>query len=127
MSHIWIEKDVVLAVHDQQIAEHGGAVGIRDAGLVESALARAQHRADYAAPDIYDLAAAYGHGLARNRGFVDGNKRTAYVVTRLFLRMNGWDLSGPPTERVVVFERLGKGVLTQDDFASWLRKHGTRI
>ena len=126
MSYIWIEKDVVLAVHDLQIAEHGGAAGIRDAGLIESALARAPNLADYSDPDIYDLAAAYGHGLARNHGFVDGNKRTAYVVTRLFLRMNGYDLSAPPVERVVVFERLGKGELSQNDFASWLRNHGIR-
>lgn len=127
MNVTWIEKDVVLAVHDQQIAEHGGANGIRDAGLIESALARAPNLAGYAAPDIYDLAAAYGHGLTCNHGFVDGNKRTAYVVTRLFLRMNGYDLSAPAAERVVVFERLGKGALTQDGFASWLRTHGIRI
>lgn len=126
MSFCWIEKAVVLAIHDQQIAEHGGASGIRDIGLIEGALARPQHLITYESVDIHDLAAAYGHGIARNHGFIDGNKRTAYVVTRLFLRLNGHDLSAPPVERVLVFERLGKGALTQDDFAAWLRKHGTR-
>ena len=123
----WIEKDVVLAVHEHQIAEHGGIGGIREMGLIESALARAQNLSSYAAPDIFDLAAAYGHGLARNHGFIDGNKRTAYVVTRLFLRLNGYDLSAPPVERVIIFERLGKGTIGQNDLAAWLRKHGLRI
>ena len=126
MSFRWVEKAVVLAIHDQQIAEHGGASGIRDIGLIESALARPQHLIAYGSADIHDLAAAYGHGIARNHGFIDGNKRTAYVVTRLFLRLNGHDLSAPPVERVLVFERLGKDALTQDDFAAWLRKYGTR-
>ena len=122
MKYRWIEKEVALAIHDQQLAEHGGAGGIRDMGMIESALARAPNLAEYSSPDIYELAAAYGYGIARNHGFVDGNKRTAYVVTRLFLRLNGCDLSSPPVERVIVFERLGKGDLTQEDFAGWLRK-----
>ena len=123
----WVEKDVVLAAHDQQIAEHGGAGGIRDIGLIEGALARSRTLAEYGTPDVYDIAAAYGHGIARDRGFIDGNKRTAYVVTRLFLRLNGHDLAAPPVERVIVFERLGMGEMAQDDFAAWLRKNGIHL
>ena len=88
------------------------------------ALARPKNLLEYEETDIYDLAAAYGYSLARKHGFVDGNKRTAYVVTRLFLRLNGHDLSAPPEQRVIVFERLGKGDLPVDAFAAWLRKYG---
>ena len=124
MSFRWVELAVVLAIHDQQIAEHGGAPGIRDIGLIESALARPQNLVDYGTPDIFDLAAAYGHGIARDHGFIDGNKRTAYVVTRLFLRLNGHDLDANPVERVLVFERLGQGNISQDELSEWLRDNG---
>jgi len=126
MNLVWVERDVVLAVHAQQIAEHGGAGGIRDLGLIESALARPVNLLKYGDPDIYDLAAAYGCGIARNHGFVDGNKRTAYVVTRLFLRLNGYDFEASPFERVMVFERVGIGEMTAEGLADWLRSHGIR-
>jgi death on curing protein len=93
-------------------------------GLIESALARPMNLAGYSASDIFDLAAEYGYGIARNRGFIDGNKRTAYVVTRVFLVLNGHDLTAPAVERVLVFEKLAKGELTPDEFAGWLRRHG---
>ena len=117
----WIDQEVVLAIHDQQIAEHGGTNGVRDMGLIESALARPRNLAGYSVSDVFELAAEYGYGIARNHGFIDGNKRTAYVVTRLFLVLNGHDLTAKDTERVLVFEKLGRGELNPDEFAEWLR------
>ncbi|MDO9083273.1 MAG: type II toxin-antitoxin system death-on-curing family toxin [Humidesulfovibrio sp.] len=127
----WILPQTVLAIHDAQIADHGGAPGLRDLGLLESALARPKNLLAHAdsspapqlpdAPDAFDLAAAYAYGLARNHAFLDGNKRTAYVVARLFLLLHGHDLRGPDTERVLVFERLGQGELTQEELAGWMR------
>ena len=120
----WVDKEVVIAIHDQQVAEHGGANGIRDMGLIESALARPRNLAFYSSSDVFDLAAEYGYGIARKHGFVDGNKRTAYVVTRRFLVLNGHDLKAQATERVLVFEKLGRGELKPDEFAGWLRRQG---
>jgi death-on-curing protein len=120
----WIDPGVALAIHSHQIAEHGGTDGIRDIGLIECAMARPKNIATYAATDVFDLATEYGYVIARNRGFVDGNKRTAYVVTLLFLVLNGHDLATPAVERVLIFEKLGKGELSPDEFAGWLRCHG---
>jgi len=123
----WIDPEVVLAIHDQQIAEHGGTDGLLDIGhigLIEIALARPVNLASYSEPDVFDLAAEYGYGIARNHGFIDGNKRTAYVVTLLFLVLNGHDLTAQAVERVLIFEKLGKGGLAPDEFAGWLRRHG---
>ena len=120
----WIDPEVVFAIHDQQIAEHGGTDGIVDMGLIESALAQPRNPASYSASDVFDLAAEYGYGIARNHGFIDGNKRTAYVVTLVFLVLNSHDLTVPAVERVLVFEKLGKGELAPDGFARWLRRHG---
>jgi len=118
----WILRPTVLAVHDAQIAEHGGLPGLRDLGLLESALARPRnllaHRPE---PDAFALAAAYAYGLARNHAFNDGNKRTAYVVARLFLVLHGADLAAPDVERVLMFERLGKGEVGQEELAAWMR------
>lgn len=121
MSWEWVELATVLTAHDQLIADHGGVPGVRDMGLVESALAGPQSLAAYGNPDVYDLAAAYGYGLARNHGFVDGNKRIAYMVTRLFLVLNGADMTARPEERVLVFEALGKGTVSREELAKWLR------
>ncbi len=123
MNPRWIDLSVVLAIHEQQIAEHGGSLGIRDLGMIESALGRPQNLLLYNDPDIFDLAAAYGYGLAQNHGFIDGNKRTAYVVTRLFLILNGYDISASAVEKVVTFEKVGKGEIDQAALASWLRSH----
>lgn len=119
--------ETVLAIHDMQIEEHGGAPGIRDVGLIESALARPANMVNYGDPDIVDLAASYAFGLAMNHGFIDGNKRTAYVVTRLFLRLHGMDFRATPMERVQAFEKLGKGDFSVASFTQWLRKNVTRI
>lgn len=117
----WIELSVVLAIHEQQIAEHGSALGIRDLAMIESALGRPQNLLLYNDPDIFDLAAAYGYGLAQNYGFIDGNKRTAYIVTRLFLILNGHDISASAVEKVITFEKVGQGKIDQPALASWLR------
>jgi death-on-curing protein len=123
MNPQWIDLSVVLAIHEQQIAEHGGSLGIRDLGMIESALGRPQNLLLYNDPDIFDLAAVYGYGLAQNHGFIDGNKRTAYVVTRLFLILNGYDISASALEKVITFEKVGKGEIDQAALASWLRFH----
>ena len=92
MEPIWIEELVVIAIHSRQLAEHGGIDGIRDQGLLESALFRPKNKFNYGNPSIFDLAAAYGYGIAKNHPFIDGNKRTYYVVTRTFIIMNGYDI-----------------------------------
>lgn len=124
MTWRWVDLAVVLAIHDQQLAEHGGVAGVRDVALLESALARPAQLAAYGDPDVFDLAAAYAFGIARDHPFVDGNKRTAYVVTMLFLRLHGVRIDAPGPERVILFERLGKGDVPQDVMAGWLRAHG---
>src|SRR4051794_12409337 len=99
---IWLDPTVLLAAHDEQIREHGGAAGIRDRGLFESALARPQNLAAYGAPDAAALAAAYGFGIAKNHAFVDGNKRTALVALELFLALNDDALAADDQECVIV-------------------------
>ena len=120
---IWVRQDVVLALHDEQIAEHGGIAGVRDLGLVESALGRPQNLAVYGEPDAADLAAAYAFGLARNHPFADGNKRTAAVVSLLFLMLNGIEFSLSEPELVVMTLALAAGELTEDEVARWFRDH----
>lgn len=119
----WIDPSVVDAIHDRQIEEHGGHPGTRDQGLIESAMARPRMLATDGEPDVFDLAAAYGWGLTCNHDFIDGNKRTAYVVCRLFLDLHGVGLTAPAAERVLIFERVGAGQLSQDELAAWLRKN----
>lgn len=125
MTPQWVDRTIVLAIHEQQVAEHGGLLGVRDWGAIESALQRPQNLLLYEKPDIFDLAATYGFGLARNYGFIDGNKRTAYVVTRLFLLLNGQDIYAPAAEKVITFENVGKGEIDQKILAAWLRAHST--
>lgn len=124
MNWTWIDPAVVLAIHDEQVAEHGGMSGVRDMGILESALARPVQLEAYGDPDVFELAAAYAHGIARNRPFADGNKRTAYVVCMLFLRIHGFRVKAPASDRVILFERLGKGEVQQEELAEWLREHG---
>lgn len=119
----WIGPKTVYAVHDRQLAEHGGLDGIRDQGVVESALARPQNRAVYDNPDAAALAAAYAYGLARNHGFTDGNKRTAWVVARLFLADNGCRLRFDKLEAVRIVEAVAAGSLSEEDLAAWFRMH----
>lgn len=120
----WLEKALVLAIHDRQLAEHGGTSGVRDEGLLESALARPQQLHAYGdpAPDLADLAAALAYGLARNHPFLDGNKRTAAVACETFLELNGATLEADDLELYPLYLALAEGKLTERDFAAWLRE-----
>lgn len=117
----WVDLAVIHAVHDRQLAEHGGAPGIRDAGGIESARARPRNLAGYGEPDAADLAAAYAYGLARNHGFVDGNKRTAWIAARLFLADNGYRLGFDPADAVRIMEGVAGGTVTETELAAWFR------
>jgi death on curing protein len=123
---VWIDPAVILAVHEEQLAEHGGAAGVRDAGLMDSALARPVNLAAYGDPDVAELAAAYGFGLARNHPFVDGNKRTAFVAVELFLALNGWALGATDADCVLTMLALAAGDIDETTFAAWLRDHIAR-
>lgn len=122
---IWIEPRLVEVIHERQLSEHGGSRGIRDRGGLESALARPRQLHAYggAEVDLPALAAAYAFGIARNHPFVDGNKRTAYVVCRTFLVINGWDIVGPLSERYPVFLGLAAGEIEEFELAEWIRSH----
>jgi death-on-curing protein len=121
----WLDADTVLAIHQRQLAEHGGLAGIRDAGLLASALARPQQLIAYAhpIPDIATLAASYAYGIVRNHPFLDGNKRTAFVVHRLFMRQHGEDIVADKIEAYCAFMNMVDGTLQEADFARWLRAH----
>jgi len=120
---VWLDPDVLRAVHEEQLAEHGGASGTRDAGLFESALARPKNLAAYGAPDAAALAAAYGWGLAHNHPFVDGNKRTAFVATELFLVLSGFELTADDAACVLTMLSVAAGDLSENAFAAWIRAH----
>ncbi len=120
-SWVWLDGAVLVAVHEEQLAEHGGPSGTRDEGMLASALARAQQRAAYADPDAAELAACYGFGIARNHPFVDGNKRTAFVAVELFLVLNGHDLQASDAECVMTMLDLAAGGLSEEAFAAWIR------
>ncbi len=120
---VWIDGAVLLAVHDEQLAEHGGAAGTRDVGLFESAIARPQQLAHYGEPDAAELSAAYAFGIARNHPFVDGNKRTAFVAAELFLALNGMTLHADDAACVTTMLAVAAGELDEPSFARWLREH----
>lgn len=119
----WLDRAVLIAVHEMQLAEHGGGAGLRDAALLESALAKPLNQAAYGEPDACALAAAYGYGIARNHAFIDGNKRTAFVAVELFLRLNGWQLTASDAECVLTMLAVAAGDITESEFADWLRAH----
>ena len=121
MTWVWIDPAVVELVHEEQLAEHGGAGGLRDAGLLASALARAQNLAAYGEPDVAALAAAYAFGVARNHPFVDGNKRTAAVALEGFLMLNGFELGCGDAELVMAILSLASGAWSEDELAGWVR------
>ncbi|MBD9469466.1 type II toxin-antitoxin system death-on-curing family toxin [Pseudoxanthomonas sp. PXM01] len=120
---IWISRTLALAIHDRQLAEHGGGTGVRDDGLFEAALARPQQRHAYGdpPPDLADLAASLAFALARNHPFIDGNKRTAHVCYRVFLRLNGGDLAASDEEKYAMTLGLAEGSISETEFADWLR------
>lgn len=117
----WVRLDVAYAVHDRQLAEHGGLSGVRDAGALESALARPKHLATYRKTDAAELAACYAFSLARNHPFADGNKRTAWVLARLFLADNGYRITFNPIDAVRLVEGLASGSVTESNAAQWFR------
>jgi death-on-curing protein len=120
---VWLDADVLRAVHEEQLAEHGGAAGTRDEGLFESALARPRNLAAYGDPGVAALAAAYGFGIARNHPFIDGNKRTAFVAVELFLDLNGHELTAADADCVLTMLAVAAGQMDEDVFARWLRQH----
>ena len=120
---VWLLRSVVEAIHDEQLAEHGGGDGLRDAGLLDSALARPRNLAAYGDPDVAALAAAYGYGIARNHAFVDGNKRTAFVAVELFLELNGHALQADDAACVIAMEGVADGSMDEQAFAAWIRSH----
>ena len=122
----WLRQDVVVAFHDEQIAEHGGSPGLRDAGLLSSALARPQHKVAYGKPSVFDLAAAYASGIILNHPFVDGNKRTGFLAAYVFLDLNGWDLVASEVEAVGVVLALAVREIDDDNFANWLKEHSVQ-
>jgi death-on-curing protein len=121
-SWTWIATEVALAAHAEQLSEHGGAEGVRDAGALESAMARPRNLALYEEPDAASLAAAYAFGIARNHPFVDGNKRTAAVISETFLVLNGHRLDSSDAELVVAILALAAGDLPEDELADWFRQ-----
>jgi death-on-curing protein len=121
---VWLLEETLTAIHHRQIAEHGGSEGLRDEGLLLSALARPQNLLAYGepAPDLASLAAAYAYGIARNHPFVDGNKRTALVAARTFPILNGIDLQATQDDKVLTFLNLAEGVVSEEELADWIRK-----
>lgn len=124
---VWLLRSAVLAFHLRQLAEHGGGEGVRDAGLLDSALNRPLNKFAYEAPDLFDLAAAYAYGIAANHPFVDGNKRTAYVAAFTFLRANGFRIEAGQTEKYETFIRLAAGEIGELELAAWFRKHAVEL
>jgi len=117
---VWLDAREVRAIHLELLAEHGGLSGVRDEGLLESALARPQNLIAYGSPSLSELAAAYGFGLAKNHPFVDGNKRTALAAMAVFLDVNGYELVAPQTDAVTTILRLAAGELSEAQLASWI-------
>jgi len=123
MNWRWVDKRALLLLHDESLAEHGGAPGVRDEGLLDSALARPLNLDSYGTPDFADLAASYAIGLAKNHGFVDGNKRAAFLATGLFLHLNGYRLTVSQADATLTLFAVAAGEMDEASFADWLRRH----
>jgi len=123
MNWRWVDKRALLLLHDESLAEHGGAPGVRDEGLLDSALARPLNLDSYRTPDFADPAASYAIGLAKNHGFVDGNKRTAFLATGMFLHLNGYRLSVSQVDATLTMLAVAAGEMDEASFADWLRRH----
>lgn len=118
---VWINKQLLIMLHDESLATHGGASGIRDEGLLDSAMNRAPNLANYGAPGFAELAAAYGMGLAKNHAFVDGNKRVAFLSVGLFLGLNGFKLKVSQVEATLTMLAVAAGEMDEASFANWIR------
>ena len=123
----WLNRQVLLLLHDESLAEHGGATGLRDEGLLDSALARPLNLSLYEAPDAARLAAAYGVGLAKNHAFVDGNKRAAFLAVGLFLAINGYRLRATQANATLTMLSVAAGEIDEAAFANWIRQHMQRL
>jgi death-on-curing protein len=123
MEPVWVARELVLVLHERLLAEHGGAPGVRDEGLLDSALARPRQIRAYGDPDLCALAAAYAYGLVRNHPFVDGNKRVAFMVAYVFLARNGRRLVAPEADATAMMMALAAGQTDEKVFAAWLRDH----
>jgi len=122
---VWISRDLILAVHDEMLAQYGGASGIRDEGLLESALARPVNRAVYGGPDVAELAALYAIAIARNHPFVDGNKRAAFGAMTLFLSLNGLELEAPEVEAAEIMLKMAGHYIEDKKFSAWVAAHAS--
>lgn len=120
---VWLLREFVLAIHERLIADHGGSAGLRDEGLLESALARPMHLFTYGKPPLPELAASYAVGIAKNHAFVDGNKRTAFVAAAVFLERNGLCLNASEAEATIAMLRVADSSMTEKQFARWLGEH----
>ena len=123
MDPVWLDEAVVLALHERLLAEHGGAQGLRDSSLLDSALARPAQLSAYGEPDVCDLAAAYASGIVRNHPFVDGNKRTAFMAAYVFLARNGLRLVATEVDAAQVVSLLAASEINEAAFSAWLRKN----
>lgn len=123
---VWLDAAVMLAVHHEQLAEHGGISGIRNQGMFESAMQRAPNLLHYGNPDFAELAAAYGIGLAKNHPFLDGNKRTPFVAVELFLVLNGYHLNATDADCVLTMLSVASGDISEQAFADWIRLHSVK-
>lgn len=119
----WVDRNALLLLHEESLAEHGGASGLRDEGLFESALGRPLNLAAYGKPDAADLAASYGFGLANNHPFIDGNMRVAFLAMGLFLAINGWRLQAAQAEATLAMLEVAAGGMDEVTFAAWIRDH----
>ncbi len=126
MSWVWVHKTSLLILHDESLAEHGGAPGLRDEGLLDSALARPLNLVAYGNPDFADLAACYGVGLAKNHAFVDGNKRAAFLAVGLFLALNGYQLTATQGNATLTVLNVAASEITEEQFADWIRSHSAK-
>jgi len=124
---VWVSRELALAIHDEQLAQHGGAIGVRDDGLLEGALGRPLNLASYGQPDLAELAAMYAIGIARNHPFVDGNKRTAAVAMELFLDLNGYELTATDEALVLTILGLADGSSSETDLADWVRGNMRKV
>ena len=123
---VWVRRDVVLAFHEQLLAEHGGSAGIRDEGMMDSALGRPENLFAYGKPTLFDLAAAYAFGLVKNHPFVDGNKRIGFATAALFLDLNGQHFTAPEVEAVLNTLALAAGKMSEAAYAAWLKANAKR-
>jgi death on curing protein len=124
MNRRWVNRRALELLHDESLAEHGGAPGLRDGGLLDSALGRPLNLAACGAPDVADLAAAHGVGLVRNHPFINGNKRAAFLAVGLFLALNGWRLTATQADTTLTMFAVAAGQMDEATFGNWLRQHG---